>query len=870
MQWAPKSGHEHKVDSQTRPTTRVWIEKTDWLDNNWTQATWYVELYSGQQTYELPAGEKPRYRECVDSNGYTYYYDFVKSTSSWDPPNPSDFSSSYDYEEPLEEPKPLACYVAAPVEKDLPPAPVPYIGPTQLYDHWAAEPSPWEAGQPRSGAPLNAISSRPSQAAATAPAAEAWPTWAEEEEAAGLERRPADANGVAAASAEPHKAAEPAWKELKRDLDVSRQDEPPAASDAASAGGNSCKSVGLEELTSCAASDGSPTVAEVASDGSPNAAEPKKNWRASRKHPERSGSAAAAAGAAVLASDCRLDVASWPDWSTSTQKQQQQQRAEQQQQQQQGDAPERPHVEKGHGGAAAVVAAAPAVPQAEYPCDARRALQQQPFRPPQHDFPFMELTYLRGSKVISVDPWAEDHVPAQKKHAIDVQQAWVQLPDPQGSSHGSQAYVYWNYATHALVEAPPKSGWRFRREPDPSDSSLTRFIDAWTGEPTTLPGLTSTDPVTPRERPACLREGCPVLVRGVLDPAQKRYVGQPGKIDFFTDSNTALVVLPYQLGRPVVTASVEDLQPLPRGSLFEYDDGSTPIVGVVTSEEFKVSTEGRRMQVSCEAELHYLDGATGLFSEVPVNCIFPCSRLLGIDFGHCRDRYNEQLLYFVDSTGERHSYYLHLPKNFEAFFKAQQEAMSELPALPLLLWLHGAGGGSKFGQSKGSLRTPGIMFCADNFVVVSPVCEWKWKAVPPRWVPELFLTFRSARWIDAARMYVTGNSMGGMGAWEYGATLRRIAAAIAPTAAYLYHADRAAWLAEKLADMPILAVHSTADTTCPVEGQESFWRLIKERGNERMQIFCCDRVDHCSIWERVYCRGTYLYDWLLSHRRSDA
>merc|ERR1712048_1083354 len=101
---------------------------------------------------------------------------------------------------------------------------------------------------------------------------------------------------------------------------------------------------------------------------------------------------------------------------------------------------------------------------------------------------------------------------------------------------------------------------------------------------------------------------------------------------------------------------------------------------------------------------------------------------------------------------------LHLPIGFT------QEAQGRPVAWPLLVYMHGTGGGTFFAHSKKSLQSEGLQFAARNFVVASPVCEWTWQQSPSPWVEDLVRTLRAAEWVDHQRVYLTGCSMGGMGA----------------------------------------------------------------------------------------------------------
>merc|ERR1712039_385380 len=101
-----------------------------------------------------------------------------------------------------------------------------------------------------------------------------------------------------------------------------------------------------------------------------------------------------------------------------------------------------------------------------------------------------------------------------------------------------------------------------------------------------------------------------------------------------------------------------------------------------------------------------------------------------------------------------------------------------------------------------------------------------------------------------------------MGTWEVGAAMPNIFAAISPIAAHHQH-DRTEILAETLKSMPVLAVHSANDITCPLRSQEILWNKLRSLGNEKLQVFCAPQVDHCSMLEKAYCDDVFLFEWLL-------
>ena len=67
--------------------------------------------------------------------------------------------------------------------------------------------------------------------------------------------------------------------------------------------------------------------------------------------------------------------------------------------------------------------------------------------------------------------------------------------------------------------------------------------------------------------------------------------------------------------------------------------------------------------------------------------------------------------------------------------------------------------------------------------------------------------------------------------------------------------------------MPILAVHSTHDRTCSYGPEEKLWQELRAKGNRRMQVCCGPHIGHCEVFDLAYCDSSFVFEWLLKHRR---
>lgn len=193
-----------------------------------------------------------------------------------------------------------------------------------------------------------------------------------------------------------------------------------------------------------------------------------------------------------------------------------------------------------------------------------------------------------------------------------------------------------------------------------------------------------------------------------------------------------------------------------------------------------------------------------------------------------------------------------VPKEYDADPQARH---------PLIILLHGSDG------SRPDVATVGrndIAAFADAhpdfpFILVSPACRWReW------WSPDdlgALLDEVTKRYrVDADRVYLTGLSMGGFGAWSLAADQPERFAAVVPICGGGDPGD-----AERMTRLPIWIFHGDADASVPVRlSLDMFTALTAAGGKPRLTIY--GGVDHGS-WARTYANPD-LYAWLLEHRLS--
>ncbi|MEO2031416.1 MAG: prolyl oligopeptidase family serine peptidase [Planctomycetaceae bacterium] len=214
---------------------------------------------------------------------------------------------------------------------------------------------------------------------------------------------------------------------------------------------------------------------------------------------------------------------------------------------------------------------------------------------------------------------------------------------------------------------------------------------------------------------------------------------------------------------------------------------------------------------------------------------------------------------FQGSHGETVDYGLFVPKSATPEKK-----------LPLVLCLHGIGGSTEASKALTAKERRDKYPC----IVMVPRCnvkEARWAINPLRgkgdhrsMTPELMETLDSVireHPVDSNRVYITGQSMGGMGTWGLLAQhSNRFAAAIPVCGGWSPKA------AKHMTKIPIWAFHGENDRAVPVDGSRNMIAALKkEGGSPRYTEY--EGAGH-GIWQRTY-QNNEIWDWLFSQTRPD-
>jgi poly(3-hydroxybutyrate) depolymerase len=186
---------------------------------------------------------------------------------------------------------------------------------------------------------------------------------------------------------------------------------------------------------------------------------------------------------------------------------------------------------------------------------------------------------------------------------------------------------------------------------------------------------------------------------------------------------------------------------------------------------------------------------------------------------------------------------------------------------PLVVCLHGRGGNTRAADvlAENEMREKYPAF------VIAPECDqpawWAGAAVlgrgdHPEKLPQVIAAVRAVlekEPIDPARVYVTGQSMGGVGSWAAAARHGDLFAAAVPVCG--------AWPVEDAAKMtavPIWAFHGAEDATVPVKfSRELTAAVIKAGGTAKYTEY--EGVGHGS-WDRAYADAE-MWKWMFEQRK---
>lgn len=201
-------------------------------------------------------------------------------------------------------------------------------------------------------------------------------------------------------------------------------------------------------------------------------------------------------------------------------------------------------------------------------------------------------------------------------------------------------------------------------------------------------------------------------------------------------------------------------------------------------------------------------------------------------------------------------YLLHLPP-----------AYPQRKSHPLILFLHGSG---ERGSDVNVIRQHGIPKIVEQqpefpFIALSPQCPCDSTWFMQRDALLMLLDFVMTKHaVDVKRVYLTGLSMGGYGAWYLGSEHPEHFAAVVPICGgyddMLGYPERVAGLRHT----PVWAFHGAKDRQVPLSETTTLVRALRKAGgNVKLTVY---RDAGHDAWTRTYA-DPRLYRWLLQQHK---
>lgn len=192
---------------------------------------------------------------------------------------------------------------------------------------------------------------------------------------------------------------------------------------------------------------------------------------------------------------------------------------------------------------------------------------------------------------------------------------------------------------------------------------------------------------------------------------------------------------------------------------------------------------------------------------------------------------------------------------------------SRKDGFPLILFLHGSGERGSNVEKVAKHGIPRIVLTHPDlpFVAVSPQCPANSTWIMQKDALLLLLDVITKKYaIDQSRVYLTGLSMGGYGAWYLGSEHPERFAAVAPVCggfeAMLGYPERVCGLRYTA----VWAFHGAQDKIVPPSETTALVRALRRfGGNVKLTMY---RDAGHDSWSRTYANPK-LYQWLLKQRR---
>jgi predicted peptidase len=187
---------------------------------------------------------------------------------------------------------------------------------------------------------------------------------------------------------------------------------------------------------------------------------------------------------------------------------------------------------------------------------------------------------------------------------------------------------------------------------------------------------------------------------------------------------------------------------------------------------------------------------------------------------------------------------------------------------PTILFLHGMG---ERGDNLELVKRHGIPKLLEErqdfpFIVISPQCpsNTMWPMMVDE-LRDLLLDAMKRYRIDETRVYLTGLSMGGFGAWHLASTYPELFAAVVPICGGMFPDEKFQERINSLKSISIWIFHGAKDELVPVDNSKQLYEALKKIGG-KVKLTIYPDLGHDS-WTITY-ENPELYEWLLQQRKT--
>ncbi len=196
------------------------------------------------------------------------------------------------------------------------------------------------------------------------------------------------------------------------------------------------------------------------------------------------------------------------------------------------------------------------------------------------------------------------------------------------------------------------------------------------------------------------------------------------------------------------------------------------------------------------------------------------------------------------------------------FYSPDRSEADNQQTFPLVLFLHGGGEGGSDIEKVKKHGLPKLIDAGQDFpfYVVSPQNPSETQFWDDQQLIRLLDEVLAKHPIDASRVYLTGLSRGGYGAWRLAIQNPNRFAALVPISG-----GGPLPYVKRIKHIPIWAFHGEQDPVIPVEeSRRLIDALRKAGGNAKLTVY--PEAEH-DAWTRTY-ENPELYTWLLNQRIS--